>query len=515
MKSNAHETTRWMGWTCLTLLIYTVVFHWILPVGIIGEVEPMWGPIPQTTLSTPVSCFGELCLFPTRPILRWHEFPLMLNVYTSAFPDWIHWILYQMTHSIQVIRATQITCATVATMTLTYWLRNHLSHPILWMFWFLLMTDWNYLFYKKALGNTEILLQISWILCVLPLLLNWPIKSQRNHLVLGVILGLWIKITFILHLLPLTIAILWRNGHRIPLLKSLAVGALVGLLPGICFIWWTETLDISIRSHDFWVMQWDRIQHALSGQSSNVREQSSNVWLWLLDPLPFFSRAYGVESIIFHGWGRLGGYLLTVFILIRSSAPHITRWLSVLGSQILILTVIAQDLHHLVIATPLLWLCVAHIWNHARHQTLYKIAFGGILLSNVWILLDTPDRINRVSTPTFSESRQMELLTVLQKHNVTDLITMDYEVFGVLEVLEPSIDVTHAWPSISTERWSVLPRILDEHPSKHLIVLQSSMPMIYNLQPTQTRLETTAKQYGHHIQLIDSIENVELYKIIN
>ena len=177
-----------------------------------------------------------------------------------------------------------------------------------------------------------------------------------------------------------------------------------------------------------------------------------------------------------------------------------------IGKSDTLLTVIAQDLHHLVIATPLLWLCVAHIWNHTRHKTLYKIAFGGILLSHVWILLDTPDRINQVSTPTFSESRQMELLNMLQKHNVTDLITMDYEVFGVIEVLEPSIDVTHAWPSISTERWSVLPRLLDEHPSKHLIVLQSSMPMIYNLQPTQTRLETTAKQYGHHIQLIDSIE---------
>lgn len=475
----------------------------------------MWGSIPQTTMSSTISCMGELCLYPTRPILRWHDFPFMLNVYTSAFPDWIHWLVYQITESIEVIRCSQIICATLATMMMIFWLRDHFSHSMLIVFWSLLMTDWNYLFYKKALGNTEILLQVSWMMCILPLLLNWTLKAQRQYLVFGLILGLWTKITFVLHLLPLIIGILWVNEQRMALFKSLTLGIFFGLLPGFCFIWWTESIDIPIRSHDFWAMQWQRIQHALSGQSSNVREHSSNVWLWLLDPLPFFSRAYGVAPTLWHGWGRLLGYLLTLWILIRTSIPDTARWLSVWGSQVLVLAVVAQDLHHLAIATPLLWLCIVYIWNHTQQKSLKFLAIGGFLLGNVWILLDTPKQINQVSTPTFSESRQTELIHMLQTHDVTRLITMDYEIFGVIEVLAPAIQVTHAWPSISIERWAVLPNLLDNYPSSHLIVLSSSMPMIYNLQPTKHRLEETAKQYGHHIQWIDSIDGVELYHIID
>ena len=509
------EAIWWFGWTFLTVLIYTVVFQWIFPVGIIGEVEAMWGPIPQTTLASSTSCFGNVCLYPTRPILRWHDVPLMLNVYTSAFPDWIHWLIYRVTESFEMIRISQIVCATLATMTMTFWLRNHLSRHMLIGFWLLLMTDWNYLFYKKALGNTEILLQVSWMFCILPLLFNWNPNTQRRCMTLGLVVGLWTKITFVLHLLPLTIAVLWMTGRRRELFQTLAIGIIIGLLPGILFIWWTESIVIPIRSHDFWTMQWERIQHALAGQSSNVREQSSNVWLWLFDPLPFFTRAYGVPETIWHGWGRLFGYLLTIGALIRFPIPNAMRWVSILGSQVLVLSLIAQDLHHLVIATPLCWLCVVHILNHTPTQRFRILALSGILLSNTWILLDTTDRINQVQTPTFSESNQTALIELLHRHQVTHLVTMDYEVFGVIEALDASIQVTHAWPSISTERWAALPRILDAPPSSHLMVLKSSMPMIYNLQPSQDRLKATATKYGHQIELIDAMSGVELYQIID
>ena len=498
----------------LTFILLSFIFQHAIPIGIVGEVEPLWGPIPTTTLSSPLSCVGELCLYSTRPLLRWQDFPLMLNVYTGAFPDWIHWLVYNITKNPVAIEWSKVFCATGATILIVHWIRQSISKPLVLMCWILLMTDWNYLFYKKSLGNTEIILQIAWFMCVLPLFQNWSPNRQSKYLVFGLILGMWAKITFVLQVVPLMIAVGFVSESKWTLFKRLSLGMLVGLLPGILFIYWTETMEISVRSHDFWSMQWTRIQHALQGGSSNIRENSDNLLLWLFDPLTFFTRAYGVHNIQWHGWGTLIGYILTLIALITVRSKAVWGLVAIISIQVLILSIVAQDLHHLVIATPFLWYVLVRVLNDSTVNALMKwCIFSSFIFSHLWVLRDSPKVIDAVETPTFNQRHQQGLVEILNKHQVTHLTTRDYEVFGVVEVLMPDVQVTHAWPSISTKRWAALPQIFQDAAPGHLIVLNSSMPMIYNLQPSVKRLTETATQYGYRISLLESVEGVHLYQI--
>ena len=204
----------------------------------------MWGPIPQTSLSQPISCLGDLCLFPTRPLLRWHTLPIMLNVYTSAFPDWIHWVAYQITESILVVRCLQILCTAWAINLMFRWTDNVLEPKMQWFFWLLLMTDWGFLFYKKALGNTEIMLQVAWMMCIIPLFQRWDFMKTRRWLISGILLGTSAKITFILQLIPLTVFILWSSNKRWQLLRGTGAAVLVALIPMIGLGYWIAQVDI-------------------------------------------------------------------------------------------------------------------------------------------------------------------------------------------------------------------------------------------------------------------------------
>ena len=123
----------------------------------------------------------------------------------------------------------------------------------------------------------------------------------------------------------------------------------------------------------------------------------------------------------------------------------------------------------------------------------------------MWTLTDAPKIINAVETPTFSEMHQQALEDLItQNYYIQQLITMDYEVYGVLEARMPWLPVTHMWPQISTERWNALPNILRENKGAHLVVLSSSMPMIYNLQPSEQRLQRAwRKKWAYRFNVSD------------
>jgi hypothetical protein len=478
----------------------------------------MWSTIPTTNVKEPLSCVGNLCLYSTRPLVRWGEFPWMFNVYTASFPDWPQWILYHLFHSPLSIRISQILSTLLLLLGLGYWVCKTLSPLYLVTFFALLLTDWNFLFYKKALGNTEMLLQLAWTSCLLSLL---PTKSelgpndlhrQKWVLFMGIVVGTWSKLPFILHLIPLMFFIWTTQRKRAELSKTVCFATCISLLPFTLLVSWTIDIDLPVRSHDFWTLQWERIVYAVQGHSSNVREHSGNIWIWLGDPLQFFDHAYGVSDIQWHGWGRTIGYILFGGALFTTRNKTLWYLTGTLLLQIFVLAWVAQDLHHIVIATPLLWYTIVRVSQEVKLSNIvFAVMTIGILGSNIWILRDAPTIIESIQTPTFSEPKQQQLVDLLTKHGVSNVVTMDYEVFGVLEVRSPSLNVSHMWPQISTQRWDALPNILAENIGSHLLVLDASMPMIYNLQPSEQRLNKVAEEIGISIKHVDQVDGMWLY----
>ncbi len=502
----------WMG----------IVFEWTLPIGWVGEVTSMWGPIPQTTLNSPISCLGDLCLYPTRPILRWDTIPIFHNVYTASFPDWPLWMLYNLTESTTAIRCAQIAFAGTTMSILVYLTRSFLSPIHQWVLWLWLAMDWNFLFYKKALGNTELLLQLSWMVCVVALMHRVFSEDEQTKPIslygvpVAVALGCLCKITFVLNLLPLFIGTHWINpSKRRSWIIQITVGLVVGVIPSLLLLYWTSGVEIPVRSHDFWTLQWERILSSVSGENTSIREQHLNGLMWLLDPLSFFERSYGVSNIVWHGWSKFPVLLVYCGLFIQQRQNRKMLALTViLSTQVLTLTWIAKDLHHLAMATPLLCFWMVSMLQESNTSLIVKYTLCGLWLgSQSWILYDSPFIIDAVETPTFSERSQQSLVQLLDEHSVTGLTTLDYEVYGVLEVRMPHLTVKHAWPSISTQRWNALPQILEVASGGHLIVLQSSMSMIYNLSPSLNRLQSVAKKAHLHVEQIETEPGVWLYSV--
>ena len=497
------------------------IFFLCFPLGLIGEVSPTWAPFPKVISTTnPIQDailmeLGGLQLQTTRPILSFSSLPISLNIYTSALPDLPHWLLYQLTGSKEVI----IILKCLFSISFLGFIWKNFA-PKISEFWtmlylFLLVSDWNFSFYKYALGNTEIFLQLGWLLCIFALL-KWQSNEDGSlYLGWGFGLGFLAKITFLLHLFPLGIGLLFIRPKQLAW-KKILLPILLCSLPFLLTLLLFYPQELAVRSHDFFSLQWERIQDALSGKNTSLREQHSNIWLWLFDPLPFFERAYKVPDIAMHWLFKTIGVISGLALIWRKRQ---CKSIQILGtmcfSQIAILSLIAKDLHHLVIGTPLFWLFWIEVWR--QNSDLRWFLAPAILpwfIGNVQILSDSPQTILAVQTPSFSKTSQEKLVDILRQNSVQKLVTMDYEIYGVLEVLTPEIDVLHGWAAISHERKKALPYLLKEASGGHLMVLKSSAAMIYNLQPTRQQLEMEAKPLGLQLTLLEeSPPNIWLYSV--
>ena len=509
-----HKPT-WIVLSLLTFCVLAVLFWAFIPIGWVGEVTSFWTDAPQTSHSEAISCIADLCLYSTRPVVRWNGFPIWHNVYTASFPDWIHYIWFQATSNTNGIRILQLLFSTALIVQLCMWSKHLLSEKAQWILWLWMMNDWSFLFYKKALGTTEIGLQ--WALMLSVLILLQPKRFNTKYLAGVIGMGIWCKVTFALAVLPLLGLLYWipkedRARYGIHIL----FGAVIGLLPHLLLLYWTSQIDIPVRSHDFWTLQWERILSALTGGNTSIREQNWNVWTWLFDPLQFFTKAYGVASIPWHGWGKIIVYLgaLLAGWQLRSNIQW-QRLTWGLFSIVILLIWIAKDLHHLAMATPLLGLWLVYTFDQVSWKAPPLLVMGGLWFgTQIWTLTDAPKIINAVETPTFSEMRQQALEDLItQNDDIQRLITMDYEVYGVLEARMTWLPVTHMWPQISTERWDALPKILLENKGSHLLVLKSSMPMIYNLQPSEQRLQRIGQEVGVSIERVGHVDGMWLYRL--
>ena len=510
LKGFVMSSLQWTFWLLLcgaALMLCSSVF--LEEAGIVGEVALGWRSFPTVLTDTdPISTsqlsnWGPFERFQTRPILRFGDWPWAINLYTSGLMDWPSRILTKAGATELHIRLWHAACGVLPLTILSLGLRNLIPARAALMMGVLFVTNWHFLVYKSLLGGTEIALQTAWCAVLVGLVQLSQNHSAGRWLGIGIGLGLLAKWTFGICLIAAA-PLLWKWRHRVEwksVLTWTAAFSWPQLITAIAFF----KTDIIIRSHDFGEMQLTRVLDALKG-SGPPRESFSNVWHWLIDPLHFFELHYG--AVQQSTWWLLHPIALVIAVITLRWASPLCRWCwGLLLAQVLLIGVVAKDMHHLAMAIPLLLLCFTQLPR--------RIA---VLTSALWVagnlssLLSTNNSWSSITVPTFNRSNQELLRSTLRQHHVQRLVTMDYEVMGMLE---DESSAAHTWGAISHQRRATLPRIIEHAAGGHMLVLQSSSSMIYNLKPTDAVLEQHAKTLGLKLSLLEqwSEDRLRLYSV--
>lgn len=524
--------------------IMALTFH--QEIGVVGEVAIGWTASPKAFLDTepmlwtdPVygtssgNRWGPFTASHTRPIERFGESgpPLAINQHTGGLSDWPAWLLNAIGVPFNGIRYFYF-AAGGALIVLTHrFTKIHGSREAAGLVAIVLAMDWGFVFYKSALGGTEILLQAALLLCL------WGIWSRRwgggRHglwpISLGVGLGLQAKLTFIIPLISFGIVLTllrWDKPHMKPPAPRRWVGPFIVslLLVGPLALTWTHhwSLERSFSSHDFAALQLNRAVETAFGGETPVRERWVNIWYWLCEPLAFFDGAYGSAYSGESKYLRTMGWVLC-FIGAGSAWKQrqaskkeaLLRFLTPFLSVSFLLTAwLARDMHHFAPLTPLLAIWIALSLEKLAAlltptRSVKRVAACVLLVlpflaAGTIDSTESPNVINRIETPTFSDHKQNQLVGILQSLQVRQLTTMDYEVYGMLENRLPKMDIQHAWPMIREQQIKALPGILKAASGGHLISLRASSPMSYNLRPSRKEMRVASAKSGVKATLIGS-----------
>ena len=495
--------------------------------GIVGEVAWTWmagHPGPIEFAGEDSHQWGPFIGAYTRPIERLQigdlSLPLAVNCYTGGLSDWPSRLLaaYGASFHTTVIAHTVLAALLI---TLIYrFLRIHGSAIAAAAAALLLSTDWIFVFFHRTLGGTEVLLQACGLLCL------WAVWSRRwaggrhglTALALGVGLGLMAKLTFILTLVALaltTFIMRWDKPRLHPPLPdrawTLVLAATIPLTP--LFITWFHhyvAMPIDIPSHDYPKLQFDRVWATLSGEARPARESLSALVSYFGDSSSFLSAAWGADAPKPFSALRLCGWILiivgsSIAWKDRQGSPRLalTRFCSVLLIlQVGIVWLVARDLHHLAVTTPTLMILaglslelVAGIITPPKSL----VRWGWVLvLACPWLfagfqsIKETDAALLTIKRPTVSKSGQQGLVELLQENHVQEVVTMDYESAGALDILLPKVNFRHAWLQIAQERTEALPSLILQACGHHMLVITQAPPWTYNLKPQESALVQAA-----------------------
>jgi hypothetical protein len=529
--------------------------------GVVGEVAIAWSmdrtpavlveadpPIWADGAAEPTAgdAAGPLIASQVRPVERLMlgslSLPVAVNRYTGGPPDWPARLLFAATCSIRAVWVLHVALGGLLLLLVHRFLRFHGTDVAAAIAALLLACDWRFVFYRRALGGTEIVLQAAALLCL------WALWSRRwsggrhglTALGVGVGLGLMAKLTFVLPLAGLLAATLltrWdRPASRPPLPDRLHRPVLAVIL--LTAPLWITAIhhgllppEPHIRSHDFPDLQWQRVLSALSGERSPDREHLVNLAYWAGDPLAFFSRAYG-SALPGHlsPWRVVGWVVLLAGVVVGWRDRHPTprtallRFMSLLVPlQLGALWLVARDLHHLVLTAPMLAI-LAGLSLDALAGTItpprsFARARLALLLALPWLVVGvtdarrTDEALSSIPVLTFTEPGQQAIIDLLRAHGVRRLGACDYELYGVLETRAPDIAVIHGWGAASRERGEALPGLLAQVAGGHFLVLDASAPMIYNLRPSRGTLSDAAAKVGLRIEEVGRLEGAVLYAV--
>ncbi|HNH50220.1 MAG TPA: hypothetical protein PKY30_24505, partial [Myxococcota bacterium] len=342
----------------------------------------------------------------------------------------------------------------------------------------LLATDWAFLYYRKALGGTEVLLQASFLLVL------WALWSRRwkggRHgtvaIALGVGLGLQAKLTFVATVLAFGLSILLSRWDRQALRPPEPIRRIwLLLLPLLCvaplLIAHIHHLFLDaplLRSHDAAGLQLQRLWAGLSGGTQD-RESLDNLLYFFGNPLAFFGAAYGAEAQpplsilrLCSFAAVLGGVGLAWLRPQQSPADALLRFLSMfLPIQLGILLLLNRDMHHLGQMSVGLALLGALGADRLAGQFAPRGMVRRILavfllfpamVAGVGQLWRSDGVLATIPVPTFTRSGQENLQHMLEKANVQRLYVADYESYGLLEPLQPELPITQLWPAVAGGR---------------------------------------------------------------
>lgn len=489
----------------------------VCAVGVVGEVEAAWASArPPNVLvqwdppveSADGGAWGPLEARQTRPteLLRMGELriPLAVNAYTGGAADWPALVVRALTGSRAAGAATTVVLGGLLLALAHRFLRFHGTPAAASAAALLLATDWSFVFFKRVLGGTELLLQTAGLLVL------WSTWSRRwkggRHgtiaLALGVGFGIGAKVTFVATLGAFAVAALatrWdRPGMRPP--EPMRWRWLVGI-PLLC----VSPLVLAavhhallpdgprIVSHDTLGLQAGR----LFAGSDMGRESLLNLVRFLGNPLGWMTDGWGTLPVPAPSPWRLvalavalAGAVLEWKDRTRSPSAALLRFLSVLVPvQLAALFVLNRDLHHLAQATvPLALLTalgaerVAAELSQARSPLRRWLTLGLVapaIFAGVSQLRQTDAIVRTATARTFTADGQAALAEMIRASGVERLVVTDYEMYGLLETLVPEVEVVHGWGAVS-RRERDLDALRATIGDDAYLSVRPAAPLIYN-----------------------------------
>ncbi len=524
-------------------------------VGVVGEVAASWAldapPVVVVDWKGPLLADYDQGLFRAslvRPLERLQvggfSLPLAVNSYTGGPPDWPARAVYAATASTAAVTTLHVALGGLLLVLLHRFLRFHGTEGSGGIAALILATDWGFVFYRKVLGGTELLLMAA------ALLVLWAFWSRRwaggrlgsPAIAAGIGLGLLAKATFGVTLVAFGLTALLTRRDKPAGLKGprpMPLWKMAGVVLLLTSPLWISALDhlgapASFPSHDFLGLQVERLVQGLerlaSGERAPSRETGETLLWFLGNPLPWFEAAYGGEaagglsSLRLIGWGLgLGGSLLEWRRPRADRAGALLRFVSLYAPlQVLLLWLANRDLHHLAQASPTIAIWFALSVNRLAQERLNIRSWGraglALGLSLPWMLAGslqlwrTDTVLDTLRAPSFTERGQAELIEGLRSHGVERLYACDYELYGMVEVRAPELSVTHAWANAASrpgDRSGALEDLLEHAAGGHYLWLRPSAPMIYNLSPSDRKLEAAASAAGVELTERFSLEDRE------
>ncbi len=524
-------------------------------VGVVGEVAIGWGlgkpPVALVSLEPPRSAdgavaggdghrWGPLVSSRVRPMERLSvggvELPLAINRYTGGVLDWPARGVYVATRSLAAVAAFHVALGGLLLALVLRFARGQGGRAVAATTGLVLATDWSFVFYRKVLGGTELGLMFAAVLCLIGVWSRRWTGSRQGLLLLGVGVGLGLhaKLTFAVTLAALcatTLLMRWDRGKMRPPLPQRAGWALAAcavfvspLVVATAHGLMAPEALVPLQTHDFGGQQWARVWNALGGGDTPAREGLGNLQVWAVHPLEFLHVAYGaapqpVSGLRVAAWGMLAAGLALPWWR-RHATPRdaLARFVSVLlPLQVGGLFLVARDLHHLATAAPIVALAaglaadqLAGLVAPPRSGRRLAMAVG---LSVFWVLPGVGDlartdpAVEQIRVPTFTRSGQAELAGLLRSSGVSEVVVADYESYGMLELVVPEIAVEHIWPAVSVLRADALPAVLRHTRGRHLLLVEASAPMVYNLRASARRLQEAAEQAGVSVEVVGQLED--------
>ena len=511
----------------LALALYAgLALTTVRDVGVVGEVAASWAlEAPPRVVTGWVegepryadSEEGLLRAAQVRPLERLQlgpiALPLAVNSYTGGPPDWPARALFWLTGSRAAVTGLHVALGALLLVLVHRFLRFHGTPQSGGVAVLVLASAWSFLFYRKVLGGTEVLLQAA------ALLVLWSFWSRRwaggrlgsPAIAVGVGLGLLAKVTFGVTLVAFAIAALATRWDKpalkppppLPLWK---MGGVVVLLVSPLLLSAADHVGVAaLPTHDHLGLQLERafdgLRRLFSGGAVPAREASGSLRWFLVDPLAWFGAAYGAEAPPGHlflrlvGWGVvLGGSLLSWIQRRSERSDALLRFCSLfVPLQLLLLWLANRDLHHLAQATPMV-----AIWFGLAATRLLQLRFNprslaasalGVLLALPWVIagglhLQATDRVlSELPVRHFTEQGQAELVDFVDHRG--PLWACDYDLYGMLEAR--GVEVTHLWAD-HAQRYGE--PVLEDLPAEgYYLWVEPSAPMIYNCEQPAALVE--------------------------